>query len=74
MLPPGRPPRASMHDCERHDRTLRATLTAKLSRLRDDVSVGSGQRPRSSVAPMRRQMHAVLCEHLLDCDVGLQLF
>ena len=55
MLPPGRLPRACMQDSERHDHTLRAMLTAKLSRLRDEVCVGSGHRPRSSVAPMRRR-------------------
>lgn len=47
--------RACMHDIERHDHTLRAVLTAKLSRLREEVCVGSGQRPRRSVAPMRRR-------------------
>jgi hypothetical protein len=45
MLPPGRFPRAGMPDIDRHDHTFRATLTAKLSRLRDEVCVGSGQRP-----------------------------
>lgn len=55
MFPPGRPPRACMHDIERHDHTLWRMLTAKLSRLRDEVCVGSGQRPRSSVAPQRRR-------------------
>jgi hypothetical protein len=37
-LPPVFPPRACMQDSEQQDQTLRAMLTAKLSRLREDAS------------------------------------
>jgi hypothetical protein len=72
MLPPGRPPRACMQDRERHDHTLRAMLTLKLS----GCAMKSPGADTAPTVPSRRcgaDAH-VMREHLFDRDVRLQLF